>query len=219
MESGLFGLYYGVVQQGEDPEKLDRFRVKLDHDGMVTGFAHVLMPMGWLTLPDPGDKVVVVFLRGKLEHPVIVGGVWNDAKRPPEVNEDGKNNFRGYCSRRGHRLIVDDSDQTKVVLADKTLKNVVGLGNFAKAGAGSNVCEVFRPLEECSAGVAIAANDGGATLVITCKGALSVTAANIKISADDKLEAKAEKGMATSGTAVKITSSAQLNADLNLGFV
>lgn len=221
MSRELFGLYYGVVQKGEDPDKLGRFRVKL-HDDIVTDFAHVLMPMGWYTLPDTGeqgDKVVVVFIGGNPEHPVIVGGVWNDAKRPPEVNEDGKNNFRGYRSRCGHRLIFDDSDKSKIVLADKTQKNVVGIGNFAKAGAGKNVCEVFRPLSESKSGVAISACDSDAALEITCKGNLSVTGQNIKINADSKLEVKADGDVAMTGTTAKISSSSQLNDDLKLEFI
>ena len=52
--------------------------------------------------------------------PVILGGVWSKPDFSPEPNEDGKNNFRGYRSRSGHRLILDDTDKTKVVFADKT---------------------------------------------------------------------------------------------------
>lgn len=218
MRRDLFGLCYGVVQKGEDSEKLGRFRVKLDHDGTVTDFAHVLMPTAWYTLPDEGDKVVVAFVGGKPEHPVILGGVWNDAKRSPEVNEDGKNNFRGYRSRTGHRLIFDDSDKPKVVLADKTCTNEVGIGNFAKAGAGDNVCDVFRPMASSSAGVSIASTEGA--LEITCEGTLSVTAENIKMNADDKLEAVAGVQLTVTGTtAVNITSSQQLNADPMLNVV
>lgn len=219
MSRGLFGLYYGVVQKGDDPEKLNRLPVKLDRDETKTILAHVLMPMGWYTLPDPGDKVMIAFVGGSLKDPVIVGGVWNDSRRPPEVNEDGKNNFRGYCSRAGHRLILDDGDQVKIVLADKTHKNVVGIGNFAKAGAGQNVCEVFRPLSESKAGVAISATDSNAVLEIKCDGALSVTAENIKLNADGTLEVKANKQVTIKGSAVKLSSSQQFNDDLTLNLV
>lgn len=227
MEAGAFGLYYGVVQKGEDPEKLNRLPVKLDHDDTQTHLAHVLMPMGWYTLPDAGDKVMVVFIGGKLERPVVVGGVWNKAARPPEVNEDGKNNFRGYCSRAGHRLIFDDSDKPKVVLAGKTNRNrhdqankhVVGIGNFPKAGAGQNVCEVFQTLANSKMGVAISATGGSATLEIACKGALTVTAETITLNAEDKLEVKADGKVTMDGSTVKLSSSQQFNDDLKLDFV
>ena len=50
----------------------------------------------------------------------MLGGVWSTPDFSPEPNEDGKNNFRGYRSRSGHRLILDDSGKIKVVFADKT---------------------------------------------------------------------------------------------------
>ncbi len=60
---------------------------------------------------------------------MILGGVWSKPDFSPEPNEDGKNNFRGYRSRTGHRLILDDSAKIKVVIADKTAKNMIGIGN------------------------------------------------------------------------------------------
>ena len=115
-----------------------------------THWAQLLTPMegkkfGWYTLPDIDDVVVVMFIAGDISQPVIIGGVWSKPDSSPEPNEDGKNNFRGYRSRSGHRLILDDSEKTKVVFADKTTKNMIGIGEFAKDGAGPNVCAVYKP--------------------------------------------------------------------------
>ena len=71
--------------------------------------------------------------------------MWSKPDISPEPNEDGKNNFRGYRSRSGHRLILDDTGKTKVVVADKTDKNMIGIGKFDKDGAGPNVCAVYKP--------------------------------------------------------------------------
>ena len=104
-----------------------------------------------------------------------MGGVWSTADNSPETNEDGKNNFRGYRSRSGHRMILDDTDKTKVVIADKTGKNMVGVGNFATAGAGPNVCAVYKPPMAGDTGVSISSMEG--TMEITCKdGTLSIEA-------------------------------------------
>src|SRR5436190_23771162 len=149
-----FGLHYGIVTQNKDPEKLDRIKVRLPFldggDTDQTHWAQLVTPMegkkfGWYSIPDVDDVVSVLFMEGDYTQPIIIGGVWSKPDFSPEPNEDGKNNFRGYRSRSGHRLLFDDSGKVKVTFSDKTGKNMVGIGNFAKDGAGPNVCAIFKP--------------------------------------------------------------------------
>lgn len=217
-----FGLHYGIVVQNQDPDKLGRIKVRLpwlDHgDVDQTHWAQLVTPMegnqfGWYALPDIDDVVVVMFIGGDTSQPVILGGVWSTPDFSPEPNEDGKNNFRGYRSRTGHRLIFDDSSQTKVVLADKTAKNMVGIGKFAKDGAGPNVCAVYKPPMSGQVGVSISSMEG--TLEITCPdGALDVEAGkNVKINATTTIDIKAGGDIKMSGTTAKLTSQDNSNYD------
>ena len=219
-----FGLHYGIVCQNKDDEqKLDRIKVRLPWldrgDTDQTHWAQLLTPMegkgfGWYSLPDVDDVVVVMFISGDISQPVIFGGIWSTADIGPEPNEDGKNNFRGYRSRSGHRLILDDSDKTKVVVADKTTKNMVGIGMFDKAGAGPNICAVYKPPMSGDTGVSISTMEG--KLDITCKdGKLTVTAQeNIKINAKTTIDMKAQGDLSMDGSsAAKLTSSSPSNYD------
>jgi hypothetical protein len=126
--------------------------------------------------------------------------VWSKPDFSPEPNEDGKNNFRGYRSRSGHRLILDDTGKTKVVFADKTTKNMVGIGNFASDGAGPNVCAVYKPPMSGDTGVAFSSMEG--TMEITCKdGALKVKAdKDIKINAKTTIDIKAGGDLTAEGS-------------------
>src|SRR5690606_744944 len=110
----------------------------------------------------------------------------------------------GYRSRSGHRLIFDDSSETKVVVADKTAKNMVGIGKFAKAGAGPNVCAVYKPPMSGNVGVSISSMEG--TFEITCPdGALSVNAGqNVKINAKTTIDIKAGGDIKMSGNTAKL---------------
>lgn len=218
-----FGLHYGIVCQNKDPDNLDRIKIRLpwldqgDVDQMH--WAQLVTPMegkkfGWYTLPDVDDVVVVMFIGGDISQPVILGGVWSKPDFSPETNEDGKNNFRGYRSRSGHRLILDDSDKTKVVFADKTTKNMIGIGNFAKAGSGPNTCAVYKPPMAGDVGVSISSMEG--TMEITCKdGALKVSAQqNIKINAKTTIDIKAGGDLKMDGSsAAKLTASDNSNYD------
>src|SRR5688572_17241501 len=199
LDQTQYGLHYAVVCQNKDPDNLDRIKIRLPWLDMgdvdQTHWAQLLTPMegkqfGWYTLPDVDDVVVVMFLGGDVSQPVILGGIWSKPDFSPEPNEDGKNNFRGYRSRSGHRLIFDDTNQTKVVFADKTTKNMLGVGNFPQAGTGPNVCAVYKPAMSGSSGVAISSMQG--SLEITAGGALKVDAGgSIKINASGPLDVRA----------------------------
>jgi uncharacterized protein involved in type VI secretion and phage assembly len=223
MDNVQYGLHYAVVCQNKDPDNLDRIKVRLPWldggDQDQTHWAQLLTPMegkkfGWYVLPDIDDVVVVMFIAGDISHPVIVGGVWSKPDNSPEPNEDGANNFRGYRSRCGHRLILDDSKKTKVVLADKTTKNMVGLGEFDKDGAGPNVCAIWKPPMSGTTGVSFSTMEG--KMEITCKnGKLSMTAQqNIKMNAKTTIDVKAGKDINVEGTSsTKMTSGSPGNYD------
>src|SRR5262249_60948242 len=108
---------------------------------------------GFYTIPDVGDTVAVMFIAGDINYPVVLGGVWNKTDKSPEENGNGKNDFRGYRSRAGSRVILDDSSNSKVMLADKTNKNVVAVGSFSKGGDGPNAAEAHKPGRAGSGGV------------------------------------------------------------------
>jgi uncharacterized protein involved in type VI secretion and phage assembly len=223
MDNVQYGLHYAVVCQNKDPENLDRIKVRLPWldggDLDQTHWAQLLTPMegkkfGWYTVPDVDDVVIVMFIAGDVSQPVIIGGVWSTPDFAPEPNEDGKNNFRGFRSRSGSRLILDDSNKVKVVFADKTGKNMVGVGNFAKDGVGPNVCAVYKPPMSGNQGVSISSIEG--TLELTCKdGALSVEAGDsIKLNAKTTIAVKAGGDMTLEGSSAgKLTSSSPCHYD------
>lgn len=226
-----YGLHYAEVCQNKDDEqKLNRVKVKfawLDGgDKDQTHWAQLMTPMeggkfGWYNVPEIGDIVVVAFIHGDISQPVVLGGVWSTKDSSPEPNEDGKNHFRGYRSRSGHRMILDDSGKTKVVFADKSTKLVVGVGQFAKEGAGPNICAVFKPPMSGETGVSISSMEGN--VEINCKdGKLSVKAeGNVKINAKQTIDVNAGTNMQVEGSsATKLTAGSPTSLDapiINIG--
>ncbi len=222
MDAVQYGLHYGIVCQNKDPDNLDRVKVRfpwLDNgDTDQSHWAQLLTPMegdkfGWYTLPDIDDAVIVVFIAGDMSQPVVIGGVWSTPDFSPETNEDGKNNFRGYRSRVGHRFVFDDSPGgTKVWVADKTTKLMVGMGKFAKDGAGPNICAVWKPPMSGEAGVAIASMEG--KMEITAKTKLIIKGENIKFNIKTTFDMKAGSDIQMEGSsAAKLTSSDNSNYD------
>lgn len=223
LDNVQYGLHYGVVVQNKDPDKLNRIKVKLPWldggDTDQTHWAQLATPMegkqfGWFTLPDIDDVVVVMFIGGESSQPVIIGGVWSKTDPSPEPNQDGKNNFRGYRSRSGHRMVFDDSGKTKVWFADKSTKLVVGVGQFAKDGAGPNASAVHKPGMSGDGGISISSVEG--KMEITCKaGTLKIEAGqNLKINAKETIDIKASSDIKLDGSsAAKLTSQDNSNYD------
>ena len=199
----LGGIYYAVVTNNKDDEKkLGRIKVRypwLDGGDQDESFwAHIAVPMigdkfGTWFLPEVDDVVAVVFLAGDINHPMVLGGIWSKTDVPPEVNEDGKNDFRLIKSRSGHRIQFDDTSETKVVVTDKGDKNYMGIGKFAEGGGSPNKMEMATPSGingSPESGVAVNAKTG--TLNIWCpKGTLKVTAKNIEFTATTTIDIKA----------------------------
>ena len=223
LDNVQLGLQYGIVTQNKDPDNLNRIKVRLPWlDGGDTDQSHwaqYITPMngkkfGFYSLPDIEDVVVVAFIEGDISQPIILGGIWSKPDNSPEPNEDGKNNFRGYRSRSGHRLILDDTAKTKVVIADKTCKQVIGLGEFDKDGAGPNTCAIFKPPMSGTSGVSVSTMEG--KLELTCKdGKLLLDAKqNIKINAKTTVEIKAGTDIKLEGSSTaKMTSGSPSNYD------
>ena len=211
-DMALCGVYYAIVTQNKDEQKLGRIKVRFPWlpggDQDQSAWAQLLVPMagaefGTFTLPEVEDTVAVVFLSGDINYPVVIGGIWSSVDKPPEANENGKNDFRFIKSRSGHRLLLDDSDKTKIALTDRTNTNFAGTGTFAEGGDSPNKMElaVPKPINGSpTKGVAVASMEG--TVNLWCpNGTLKIEAKDVEITASDKAniqaggEVKLEGGM------------------------
>lgn len=218
-DMALCGVYYAIVTQNKDEEeKLGRIKVRFPWmpggDQDQSAWAQLLVPMagaefGTFTLPEVDDTVAVVFLSGDINYPVVIGGVWSSVDKSPEVNENGKNDFRFIKSRSGHRLLLDDSDKTKVVLTDRTNTNYAGVGTYAEGGDSPNKMELQAPDAingSPEKGVAIASMEG--TVNLWCpSGTLKIEAKNVEITASDKADIKAGGAMKLEGKSAQVSSS------------
>lgn len=111
------GVMMALVTDNVDPQGLGR--VKLTYPWMETEedsyWARIAAPMagpdrGEFFLPEEGDEVLVAFENGDLEHPYVLGGLWNGQREPPEDNADGNNDIRTIKSRSGHAVTFDDAE-------------------------------------------------------------------------------------------------------------
>ncbi len=110
----------GIVTNNQDPEGQGRVKVRFPWlaDQVESQWARVASPMagnerGMFFLPEVNDEVVVAFEQGDMNHPYVLGALWNGVDKPPETNSDGKNNIRKITSRSGHEIIFGDDSTTR----------------------------------------------------------------------------------------------------------
>ena len=77
--------------------------------------------MGLVVYPEKDDEVLLDFVNGNVNEPVILGSLYNGKDKPPFDNADGKNNIRTFVSRSGHVIEVDDKDGSEKI----TIKGAV----------------------------------------------------------------------------------------------
>lgn len=116
----ITGVVIGIVTNNKDAEGMGRVKVKFpwrgDSDESYWARVSTLMAgkdRGAFFLPEVGDEVLVAFDHGDINHPYVIGALWNGVDTPPETNADGKNNIRTIKSRSGHEIIFDDNDEQK----------------------------------------------------------------------------------------------------------
>jgi len=116
------GIATAIVTNNEDPKGMGRIKITYtwDEDGDESHWARVMSFMagddrGGYFLPEGDDEVVVGFIGGDIEFPLILGALWNGQEAPPETNDDGENNIRKIKSRSGHELIFDDTQSSEKI--------------------------------------------------------------------------------------------------------
>lgn len=106
----------GTVVANYNPLKPACVKVSLSGKPLGMGFtawAKVAMPSaaggsGIYSLPDIGDYVVVAFLDGEIDSPVVIGSIYNGTSLPPAETMTPLNNIKELKTKFGNTIKADD---------------------------------------------------------------------------------------------------------------
>lgn len=192
------GVAYGVVRDNQDPSGLGRVRVSYPWHTQTdqSYWARIAVPMagkdrGFYALPEVGDEVALVFERGDLRFPCVIGAVWNGKNAPPASNSDGKNNVRVFKSRAGHVLQFDDSDDSPSVTVSLSDQKKLVIDN-----------DGIRLDDNNGNTLKISTQDGGVSIV--AQGTLSLQGNSVSIVSQGTLAISADATLSVTGTTVNI---------------
>lgn len=179
------GVSVGVVAQNRDPENLGRVKVRFPwrENPDETHWARIAVPMagasrGTWFLPEVGDEVLVACDAERVEHPYVLGCLWNGQDKPPQTNADGRNDIRMIRSRSGHEIVFDDGAQGRIEihLANDTRKVRLDPDGIEISDSSGNR-------------IAIASTPGNISIKSNVKVSIESTTIDIKATASMTLQA------------------------------
>ena len=113
------GVVTGIVKNLSDPEGQGRIELVFPwlSDSVRSSWAPVASALagkdrGAFFMPEIDDEVLVAFEHGDINHPYIVGFLWNGVDTPPEST----NQNRVIKTPGGHQLRFEDSAGAKKVI-------------------------------------------------------------------------------------------------------
>lgn len=129
------GVVIGKVTGVSDPEHLGRIQVTYPWlSGPEERWVPVAAPMagadrGIFCMPEMDDEVLLAFDHGHLDHPYVIGFLWNARQTPPSADE----RQRVIRSKNGHTIrLVDstpDSGNQGAVVVEDAHGNIITMTN------------------------------------------------------------------------------------------
>jgi uncharacterized protein involved in type VI secretion and phage assembly len=182
------GVVVGIVTNNQDPQNTGRVKLKFPwrDDSQESDWARVSSLMagggrGTYFLPEVGDEVLVSFDHGDIEQPYVLGGLWNGKDKPPETNQNGKNDKRVIKSRSGHVITFDDTQGAEKVSIQTNAGHKIVLDD----ATGSPSIQI-----EDKSGNKIKIDSNQNSISITSQTKISLEAQIIEVKAGASLELK-----------------------------
>lgn len=128
-------------------------------------------------LPDIGDEVLVTFLQGDLNDPIVIGSLWNGKAPPPQSNE-GLNAKKVIKTKSGLQILFDETPGQ----ANLTLQN--RQGSSIKIEMESGKIALQHPIGSqvtLNADGTVSINAMGNLDLKSTAGDINLTATNVKV--------------------------------------
>ena len=122
----FYGVVIGIVSDNADPSKQGRVKVKFPWlaDDAVSFWARIVAPgagkdAGVTWLPSVNDEVLCAFEHGDMDHPIVLGGMWNGKDTIPFDYDGDMDNgtvtYFGFTSRTGHKISFFESQSDSTI--------------------------------------------------------------------------------------------------------
>lgn len=123
----VVGPVCALVTDNADPDGHYRVQVQycMPSGEMLSAWARVKTLMsgpgrGWACLPEVDDEVLIKFVHGHPDQPIVIGSLHNGKDTVPFDNADGNNDERIFWSRSEHKFTMFDGDGSEHVTIESS---------------------------------------------------------------------------------------------------
>lgn len=200
----------GVITNNKDPDDWGRVKVKFPWlaDEVESNWARLVVPgggsgVGFYSLPEVNDEVLVAFEHGDVNNPYVIGGLWNGQDKPPipssKALKDGKVHQRVFKTPAGHTLTFTDGSEASVII------------ETAEGHRLTLADEKKQVVVETKNGQVLTLNDSSNEVSLESKGNLTIkSGANLTIEATGNLSIKGQIFSINANATGKVEASAML---------
>jgi uncharacterized protein involved in type VI secretion and phage assembly len=197
------GVVPAIVSNLKDPEQLGRIKVTFpwlakesETDWIRVMSSYASGNKGIFFPPEVGDEVLVVFQKGNVNAPYVIGSLWSSKAKPPDKNDGGKNNVKIIKTRAGHTITFNDEKKKAKIEIKSNAGNTVTLDDASgkekieikDKGGGKIIMDASKKAITIQAGskLEIKAND----ITINATKSLTLKTTMLKAKASGQAEIK-----------------------------
>ena len=117
------GITVGIVKENWDESNKGKVKVELisgEEGKTETAWIRVASlytenKAGYYLLPEIGTEVLIAFIDGNRDNPVVIGSLWSEKNKIPPTFATEKNTVKGFRTKGGHEIIWDEEkDKGKI---------------------------------------------------------------------------------------------------------
>lgn len=189
LDNRFYGVVIGLVEDVDDPDHEGRVKVKYPwfDEGTVSDWCRVRQlyagnGYGTFFVPEKGDEVLVAFVHGDMDEPIVLGGLYNGQDKPPTYRDGSSKDEKVIRTKGGHQITLDDSDSAKKIAIETDGGHSFVLDDqnqnaTLKSSGGHSIV-----LDDRQSTVTIKSSSGQ-TVTIDQSGAITCTGTTITLSA------------------------------------
>jgi uncharacterized protein involved in type VI secretion and phage assembly len=119
--NGMLGGVYLAIVEGNKLDERGRIGITIPHSDRAGSYSAQIASFmagngrGALFLPEKKDQVLVAFVNGVADAPVIIGSLWSRTDKPPEANSDGENDVKLIRTRGGNEIRITDKNGEETI--------------------------------------------------------------------------------------------------------
>ena len=122
LDRRLYGVFTGIVEKNDDPDHEGKVKLRFPwlDDATVTDWCRVMQPyagpnFGAVFVPETQSEVLVAFVHGDMNEPIVIGGMYNGKDKPPAFHDRTKQDVKMIQTKAGHVFRLDDSAQARAI--------------------------------------------------------------------------------------------------------